>query len=266
MKDEEKKDHGVKYRIYIDEVGNSDLDSSEDSNHRFLSLTGVIVDLEHIEKIIHPEMEALKAKFFRHHPDDPVIFHRKEMLNAKGSFEVLRDRKIRQQFDEELLGRLRAWEYKVVSVCLDKKRHKETYTVWRYDPYHYGLAVLLERFVFYLERVGAVGDVLAESRGGNDDRRLKDSFARLWEKGSEYVSPDRFQKVLTSKQLKVKPKINNISGLQLADLVAHPSRNEILREQKLLDRPPAPFAQQVIQVLQVKYDQDGGRIFGKKFL
>src|SRR6266540_1013387 len=266
MKDEEKKDHGVKYRIYIDEVGNSDLDSSEDSNHRFLSLTGVIVDLEHIEKIIHPEMEALKAKFFRHHPDDPVIFHRKEMLNAKGSFEVLRDRKIRQQFDEELLGRLRAWEYKVVSVCLDKKRHKETYTVWRYDPYHYGLAVLLERFVFYLERVGAVGDVLAESRGGNDDRRLKDSFARLWEKGSEYVSPDRFQKVLTSKQLKVKPKINNISGLQLADLVAHPSRNEILKEQKLLDRPLAPFAQRVIQVLQVKYDQDGGRIFGKKFL
>jgi len=266
MKDEEKKDHGVKYRIYIDEVGNSDLDSSEDPNHRFLSLTGVIVDLEHIEKIVHPEMEALKAKFFRHHPDDPVIFHRKEMLNAKGSFEVLRDRKIRQQFDEELLGRLRAWEYKVVSVCLDKKRHKETYTVWRYDPYHYGLAVLLERFVFYLERVGAVGDVLAESRGGNDDRRLKDSFARLWDKGSEYVSPDRFQKVLTSKQLKVKPKINNISGLQLADLVAHPSRNEILKEQKLLDRPLAPFAQRVIQVLQVKYDQDGGRIFGKKFL
>ena len=66
--------------------------------------------------------------------------------------------------------------------------------------------------------------------------------------------------------MKVKPKINNISGLQLADLVAHPSRNEILTEQKLLDRPPAPFAQRVIQVLQVKYDQDGGRIFGKKFL
>ncbi|MGB5082453.1 MAG: DUF3800 domain-containing protein [Burkholderiales bacterium] len=256
----------MKYRIYIDEVGNSDLDSSEDPNHRFLSLTGVIVDLEHVEKVIHPEMEALKTRYFRHHPDDPVIFHRKEMLNAKGSFEVLGDEGTRRKFDEELLDRLRAWEYRVVSVCLDKKRHKETYAVWRYDPYHYGLAILLERFVFYLERVGAPGDVLAESRGGNDDRRLKDSFARLWEKGTEYVSPDRFQKVLTSKQLKVKPKINNLPGLQLADLVAHPSRNEMLREQKLLDRALAPFAQRVIQVLQTKYDQDEGRIFGKKFV
>ena len=81
----------MKYRIYIDEVGNSDLDSSEDRNHRFLSLTGVIVNLDHVETVIHPEMEALKARFFRHHPDDPVIFHRKEMLNAKGSFEPLRE-------------------------------------------------------------------------------------------------------------------------------------------------------------------------------
>lgn len=31
-----------KYRMYIDEVGNSDLNASENSNHRYLSLTGVI--------------------------------------------------------------------------------------------------------------------------------------------------------------------------------------------------------------------------------
>ena len=34
----------MKYRIYIDEVGNPDLDSSEHPNHRYLSLTGVIFD------------------------------------------------------------------------------------------------------------------------------------------------------------------------------------------------------------------------------
>jgi len=256
----------VKHRIYVDEVGNSDLDSSDDPNHRYLSLTGVIVDLTHIEQVIHPEMESLKARFFRHHPDEPVILHRKEMINAKGQFDVLRIENTRQQFDKALLAHLRSWSYVVVSVCLDKKRHKETYTVWRHDPYHYCLAVLLERFVFFLERAKAVGDVMAESRGGRDDRRLKDSFMRLWEKGTDYISPDRFQKVLTSKQLKVKSKINNIAGLQLADLVAHPSRNEILREQRLLERELAPFAQEVIGVLQGKYDQSGGRLFGKKFL
>ena len=71
---------------------------------------------------------------------------------------------------------------------------------------------------------------------------------------------------LTSKQLKVKPKANNIAGLQLADLIAHPSRNEILHEHGLLEKPLAPFATSIIQILQTKYDQQHGRIYGKKFI
>ena len=49
------------------------------------------------------------------------------------------------------------------------------------------------------------GDVMAESRGGKEDMRLKSSFVRLWKDGTDYVSPDQFQKALTSKQLKVNP-------------------------------------------------------------
>lgn len=53
-----------KYRLYIDESGNSDLKHSDDLNHRFLSLTGIIVSLQHIQETIHPEMEALKESIF----------------------------------------------------------------------------------------------------------------------------------------------------------------------------------------------------------
>ena len=80
------------------------------------------------------------------------------------------------------------------------------------------------------------------------------------------MNPERFHHVFTSKQLKVKPKSNNISGLQLADLIAHPSRNEILKENDLLDRPLAPFGSKVVEILERKYYQHGGRIFGKKFI
>jgi hypothetical protein len=80
------------------------------------------------------------------------------------------------------------------------------------------------------------------------------------------VEAEQFHRALTSKQLKVKPKANNISGLQLADLIAHPSRNEILANQNLLDRDLAPFAKQVIEILQTKYDRVGKRVYGKKFL
>ena len=256
----------MKYRIYIDEVGNPDLESSDNPNHRFLSLTGVILELSYVESIIYPQMEALKTKFFHSHPDDPIIFHRKEMIKAEPPFGALKDPKTLKQFDKELLALMKSWEYTVISVCLDKKNHKETYTTWRYDPYHYCLAVLLERFVFFLNRKNIQGDVMAESRGGKEDRRLKDSFARLWEEGTDYVDQEQFQKALASKQLKVKLKTNNISGLQLADLLAHPSRNEILQEQGLLGKDLGFFAQKVVEVLQKKYYQHDGKMFGKKFL
>ena len=205
----------MKYRIYVDEVGNPDLESSDNPNHRFLSLTGVILELGYVRDTLHPEMEELKAGFFRSHPDDPVVFHRKEMVNMRPPFESLRDETVRSEFDHALLDRLRTWDYKVISVCLDKRKHKETYTTWRYDPYHYCLAVLLERFNFFLGRRNCLGDVMAEGRGGKEDRRLKASFAGLWENGTDYVPPRQFQERFTSKQLKIKPSQTTSLGFSL---------------------------------------------------
>jgi hypothetical protein len=165
-------------------VGNPDFESSDNPNHRFLSLTGIILELDYVKSVLHPQMEALKAKYFDYHPDDPIVFHRKEMVNALSPFQNLKAPDIRAKFDSELLTLLRSWQYVVISVCLDKKKHKETYTTWRYDPYHYCLAILLERYVLFLERVDARGDAMAESRGGKEDIRLKDSFHRLWKNGT----------------------------------------------------------------------------------
>jgi len=256
----------MKYRIYIDEVGNPDLESSDNPNHRFLSLTGVILELGYARDVVHPQMESLKTNYFVSHPDDPVIFHRKELINGLPPFEALRAAVTRQQFDKRLLGLLAAWDYSVISVCLDKKKHKETYTTWRYDPYHYCLTVLLERYVFFLTQAESCGDVMAESRGGKEDLRLKDCFTRLWKQGTDFVEPQRFQDQLTSCQLKVKTKANNVSGLQLADLLAHPSRNEILRDSNLPTCKVAPFAEEIIRILQSKYYQRNGKIYGKKML
>lgn len=107
---------------------------------------------------------------------------------------------------------------------------------------------------------------MAESRGGKEDLRLKQSFTRLWEQGTQYVDPRQFQERITGKQLKVKTKTNNIAGLQLCDLLAHSSRHEMLWENGLSERPPAAFAERVIGILQQKYDQRGGRMLEKKLL
>ena len=258
-----------KYRMYVDEVGNSDLGSTSNPNHRFFSLTGVILSLETVRKQLHPEFEELKSQIFDSHPDDPVIFHRKEIINAKHPFEVLKEQYIREQFNEALLRIVSETDFTVITVVLDKQWHAKRYKELRYDPYHYCMSVLLERYVLYLDKKGLRGDVLAESREKKENMRLKKEFRQLNENGTQYIAPRKISKVLTSKEIKIKLKTNNIAGLQLADLLAHPSRREILLEKQMIaDSRKNIFAERIVDILKIKYDMQDGEIYGsgKNFL
>lgn len=255
----------MKHRIYVDETGNADLGSSDHPNHRFLSLTGVIFDLAYVDRNVHPEMEELKRTFFDHHADDPIIFHRKDIVNGLGRFGALKDAAKKALFNDSLLACLQRWEYSVITVLLDKREHRDKYLSWKLDPYHYGLAVLIERFLFFLEHHDSHGDVMIESRGSKLDMRLKDSFRRLVVEGSEFVDAARFQQRLTSREIKVKPKQANIAGLQIADLLAHPSRRDALRAYGLLTEIPdreRPFGDKISAILQKKYERYRGDIMG----
>ncbi len=258
-----------KYRLYVDEVGNSDLGASKDPNHRYLSLTGVILELGYVDEVAAPSLETLKRRYFVTHVDDPIVLHRKELVNKKPPFDTLRDPAIEARFSADLLQMLRDLQYRVMTVVVDKLEHVERYSVWHYDPYHYCQEVLLERYALWLQRIGARGDVLAESRGGKEDMRLKRSFERVYSEGTKYVPPPIFASHLTSKQLKVKTKSNNIAGLQLADLIAHPSFKAMLarRQNQAL---AANFGGQIAQILEEsKYVRSpSGRIdgWGRKWL
>ena len=72
---------------------------------------------------------------------------------------------------------------------------------------------------------------------------------------------------ITSNELKIKTKQNNIAGLQLADLVAHPSRREILLLNKRIEeKSDKPFSNEIIRIIQDKYDKEGEKIYGRKLL
>jgi hypothetical protein len=213
-----------KYRLYIDEVGNSDLGASYDENHRHLSLTGVIVSQAHVRETLRPQIEDLKLRYFGPHGDTPLILHRKELVNQRRPFQALLDPDLRAEFDVELLNLLRDWEYLVITAVIDKLAHLQQHQQWAFDPYHYCLTVILERFALELHSRGDQGDVMAESRGGKEDMRLKAEFSRIYRGGTPgNISHERFVECLTSSELKVSPKSANVAGLQLADLIAHPS-------------------------------------------
>jgi len=252
-----------KYRIYIDEVGNNDLKSSDDPNHRYLSLTGLIFDLNYVKNVVHPKLEALKQKYFPHHPDEPIILHRKELVNKKYPFKSLKDKTIEENFNSDLLKLLDELDYSIVSVLIDKKEHNYKYKTWKYDPYHYCLEILLERFFFFLEMQDSVGDVMVESRGGKEDIRLKKSYSMIFQKGTNFIEAKDLQKRLTSKELKVKNKTLNIACLQLADLIAHPSRRFMFKIYNIDEDKKLTFGDRIIEVIKGKYYRDkAGKIEG----
>lgn len=84
---------------------------------------------------------------------------------------------------------LEKWEFKVIAVVLDKLEHNDNYeNKWKYDPYHYCLEVLIERYRLFLKTNLVKGDVMIESRSGKEDMRLKKSFRELIENGTQYLT------------------------------------------------------------------------------
>lgn len=259
------------YRLYIDEVGNHEMKHADDENHRFLSLTGVIVESNYCRDVLNPEMEGIKRKFFQSDPDIPVIFHRKDMINKREPFQRLQDPLVETEFNHDILNSLERWDYRVITVVIDKKAHRDQYVVWHFHPYHYCLAVMLERYILFMHYGNHTGDVMIEARGTEEDNKLKDSFRNLYANGNHNIRAQRWQFRLTSKEIKIKPKTANICGLQLADLIAHPSRREILIEKGLKTSDTNVFGDQISAILrESKYHRHGvtGQIegFGKKLL
>jgi len=163
-----------------------------------------------------------------------------------------------------LLHFLDSQDYLLVTVVIDKKSHIERYGAAAYHPYHYCLAVLLERYCGFLNHFHAQGDVMAESRGRREDQQLRAAYHRVYENGTYFHEAEFFQRVLTSKEIKLKPKSANSAGLQLADLLAYPCKQEILAAERKIEDPGDVFGKEVGRRIEAKYNRHylDGRVWG----
>ncbi|MDP2061117.1 MAG: DUF3800 domain-containing protein, partial [Flavobacteriaceae bacterium] len=166
------------------------------------------------------------------------------------------------EFNTEFLHLLDKWKFKSITVLIDKLEHQNKYSTWRYDPYHYCMAIILERYYLRLKDVGCVGDMMFESRGGKEDLRLKESFRKIYEHGTDWVNASNLQNTITSKELKIKPKLANIAGLQVADLVAYPLYRYAMKYYKLKDDGRVTFNEQLMEVLKPKILKDENKLDG----
>lgn len=251
------------YRLYVDEVGTDDIGHTDEDNHRFLSLTGVILKISDARDNLTPKFDWIKANIFDHDPDNPLIFHRSDIVKRKRAFGLLNDPNKRDLFNRSIQRAMITTPFVVITALLDKRGMLNQPHWQNQHPYHYLMEILVEKYTQFLERKDDVGDIMPEGRKGKKDKALQVAFEEVLENGTYYVSSSRIKKRIHSKILKIRYKPDNISGLQLCDLIAHPSHMTI-RDWMHGDVSLGDFAVQVREILMhSKYDRSSlGQIKG----
>ena len=244
---------GARYRLYIDESGDHSYNLLDDPSHRYLALLGVWFRQADDYVEFADNLSNFKRQIFGPRPDKPVILHRADIINRKGPFGLLRDAEIRAMFDAGLLELIRRAKFTLMCVVIDKQAHSAKYAS-PFHPYHYCLAAMLDRYSGWLNYKNAVGDVIAESRGREEDLQLKQAYRRVYESGTLLFDYRHHQRALTSRDIKVQPKAANIAGLQLADLLAHPVKQACLLEKQLVTDAGEVFGKELCMVVQAKFN------------
>ena len=211
------------YRLYVDEHGTDDVTAVEADNERYLSLTGVAMKISEARDKLSPRFASIKAEIFEHDPDEPLIFHRKKIVKRAGPFGCLGSGEKRGKFDTRILDVMSDCEYHVITALIDKKAMLKKWAWANKEPYHYLMEVMVEKYAKFLKRKDSIGDIMPEARMGRKDERLQKAFEHVKANGTYYAAQGTIAKWIPSSNLKFRTKKDNIAGLQLADLLAHPS-------------------------------------------
>ncbi len=246
-----------KYRLYLDESGDHSKINLESKTRRYLGLTGIVspFSLENLQ--MYEMLENLKKKYFSNiHPDDAVLLHREDIREGNGVFRKLKENEeMHLAFDQDLINILTQLNYMIITVVIDKKRQIERYKERAFDPYEFGFIAMLERYCGWLDFKGAQGDIVAERRGVKEDISLQEKYIAYYEKGTGFPALEKIQCSFCCDKVNFKVKEANVAGLQLADLIANPSKQQILIEKKIIDDTRSDFSRKLSEIFDRKYNR-----------
>ncbi len=245
------------YRLYIDESGDHAYKHVTDLSRRYLGITGVLIKKAHYDDV-QPQLERLKRKFFKYDADMPPVLVRSQIVKRKSHFGVLREPRVNQEWEESLLDFLRDIRMQVFTVVIDKQVHLERYPVNPWNPYTYGLDVLLSRVKGFLALQGSSADVMPESRGSVEDGQVLAAYMKMRAKGTKLCTAEEFRAAFPEERLLFRKKDHNVAGLQIADLAAAEQKLKTLIENgKPVFREPGPFGNRVNEALGPKVNKYG---------
>ena len=210
-----------RYRMFIDDTGDVEDPATNAPERRYASITGIIIEWDHYHGGLSPYFEQMKTKHFGEtRKERAPILRRHDLINALGPFECLKDPLKRKAWDETVLSFYERANYKVITVALDKIAWYYRFPNWRGDIYQELIQLAVERYYFFLRSENSTGDVMVEQMGKKKDQAIKKRYRHILENGFQQHRANALQSRLTSVEIKIKPKSDNIAGLQIADLLA----------------------------------------------
>lgn len=239
------------HRLYIDESGDHSYSKPENPWHKYLALLGVWFRRRPDYETFAEGLTAIKRDVFNIDSDSRLVLHRSEIKGRKGRFGVLKDEAKDKLFCERLIRLVDESAFTMVAVIIDKPAHKARYECPMH-PYHYSMTALAERYGFWLSEHATTGDAMVEARGKREDKDLMAIYRSVATNGTRYLKANTAERVFTSKELKSIPKNHDIPGLQLADMLAHPMKNEALVERDLIPSHGG-FARELAAAARPKY-------------
>lgn len=232
-------DYG-KYIVYVDESGDHNLQSLDDSYPVFV-LAFCVFHKRHYSEVIVPALEKFKFNHFGH---DQVVLHENEIRRRKGLFNIFKSRAHQNEFMEELTRIIDFSNFILISTTIDKRALKRQNT--EDNAYHIALGLCMETLHEFLEEKGETEKtthIVVERRGEKEDKELELEFRRVCDGNNRLGIPLPFEILAADKKVMS-------SGLQFADLVARPIGLNTLRP----DQPNRAF-----EVLEKKFYCYGGR-------
>lgn len=242
------------FRIYIDESGDHTFNALEDLSRRYLGLTGVVFRKSDYDPSVPERLEWLKRRHLPYDVDFPPVLTRKHIIERKAHFAVLQDEALKSQWENDLVEFLASCPMNVFTVVLDKRAHLDTRRGDSWKPYSHSLGMLLELICGWLNhQEGGYADIIAESRGGVEDRELLAAYVGLRNEGTSSQTAESFKMVYPEQSMAFKRKEHNIAGLQVADILAAEQKTLIVLESGWpLARQVGPFGQRVNEAIRAK--------------
>jgi hypothetical protein len=225
------------YLLFIDECGTHDM-RFVDPDFPIFVLVGLLVGELYYAKTLVPRVKQLKRI---HLPDPNAHLHSRDIRRCHGAFKFLQNSQERKQRFYETINQLFLMSrFRIFAVAIDKARLLR-HSLLPLNPYDVSLSQLLSLVCGPPRGVVAsrplIRRMIAESRGGREDRQLQHEYQGLRRFGfSSYGSSFVQRRKPTTVQQLFPPRIefatkaHAVTGLELADLAAYPIARAVLAD------------------------------------